>query len=62
MIHIKGLDNVVIRVQNIEAMIEFYCDVLGCIVEGSTYSVQCRTLRRTDHLGCFGLAPSPRIQ
>lgn len=33
MIHIKGLDHVVIRVQNIEAMIKFYCDVLGCVVE-----------------------------
>jgi len=33
MIRIKGLDHVVIRAQDVEAMIEFYCDVLGCVVE-----------------------------
>ncbi len=33
MIRIKGLDHVVIRVKNIDKMIQFYCDVLGCIVE-----------------------------
>ena len=32
MIRIKGLDHIVIRVQNTEAMIAFYCDVLGCVV------------------------------
>lgn len=33
MIRIKGLDHVVIRAQNPECMIKFYCDVLGCVVE-----------------------------
>lgn len=33
MIRIKGLDHVVIRAQDAEAMIRFYCDVLGCVVE-----------------------------
>ena len=33
MIRIKGLDHVVIRVKNIDKMIQFYCDVLGCMVE-----------------------------
>jgi len=33
MIQIKGLDHVVIRAQGVKAMIEFYCDVLGCVVE-----------------------------
>lgn len=33
MILIKGLDHVVIRAQDAETMIEFYCDVLGCVVE-----------------------------
>ena len=33
MIQIKGLDHVVIRAKGVEAMIEFYCDVLGCVVE-----------------------------
>ena len=33
MIRIKGLDHVVIRARNMEAMRDFYCDVLGCTVE-----------------------------
>ncbi len=33
MIRIKGLDHIVIRAQDAEAMIKFYCDVLGCVVE-----------------------------
>ncbi len=33
MIRIKGLDHVVIRAQDAEAMSKFYCDVLGCVAE-----------------------------
>ena len=33
MIRIKGLDHVVIRAQDAEAMSKFYRDVLGCVVE-----------------------------
>ena len=33
MIRIKGLDHVVIRAQNMDEMVKFYCDVLGCTVE-----------------------------
>lgn len=33
MIRIKGLDHVVIRATNLEAMVGFYCNVLGCTVE-----------------------------
>ena len=33
MIQIKGLDHVVIRAQDAEVMTEFYCDVLGCVIE-----------------------------
>ena len=33
MIQIKGLDHVVIRARDAEAMIGFYCNVLGCVVE-----------------------------
>jgi catechol 2,3-dioxygenase-like lactoylglutathione lyase family enzyme len=33
MIRVKGLDHVVIRARDAEAMIGFYCDVLGCVVE-----------------------------
>ena len=30
---LKGIDHVVIRTLNLEAMIDFYCNVLGCTVE-----------------------------
>ena len=30
---IIGLDHLVLRVRNIEVMINFYCDILGCIQE-----------------------------
>lgn len=33
MIHIKDIDHVVFRVRDLESMIAFYCDVLGCKVE-----------------------------
>lgn len=33
MIQTKGLDHIVIRAQDAQALIKFYCDVLGCVVE-----------------------------
>ncbi len=33
MIQLKGMDHLVLRVQNLEAMIDFYCQVIGCSVE-----------------------------
>lgn len=33
MIHIHGLDHIVLRTSNIEAMLTFYRDVLGCPIE-----------------------------
>jgi catechol 2,3-dioxygenase-like lactoylglutathione lyase family enzyme len=33
MIRIRGLDHVALRSSNLEAMVQFYCDVLGCTVE-----------------------------
>lgn len=33
MIAIRGLDHLVLRTASVEAMIGFYCDVLGCAVE-----------------------------
>ena len=33
MIRVKGLDHVVIRVRDLEAMVRFYEEVLGCTVE-----------------------------
>jgi catechol 2,3-dioxygenase-like lactoylglutathione lyase family enzyme len=33
MFHVKGLDHVVIRARDLERMVAFYQDVLGCAVE-----------------------------
>lgn len=33
MIRIRGLDHVVLRASDMDEMITFYCDVLGCMVE-----------------------------
>lgn len=32
-IHIRDIDHVVLRVTDLERMLFFYCDVLGCSVE-----------------------------
>jgi catechol 2,3-dioxygenase-like lactoylglutathione lyase family enzyme len=33
MIRIREIDHLVLRVVNLDAMLKFYCDVLGCTVE-----------------------------
>ncbi len=33
MIRLAGLDHIVLRVKDLERMIAFYCDVLGCTLE-----------------------------
>jgi glyoxylase I family protein len=44
MIRIREIDHVVLRVSNLDAMLAFYCDVLGCTVE-----------RRQDEIGLVQL-------
>jgi catechol 2,3-dioxygenase-like lactoylglutathione lyase family enzyme len=44
MIRIRGLDHLVLRVRDLEQMIDFYCRVIGCTVE-----------RRRDDLGLVHL-------
>ncbi|MDQ1831136.1 VOC family protein [Massilia scottii] len=44
MINIRDIDHVVLRVVDLEAMIGFYRDVLGCAIE-----------RRQDHIGLVQL-------
>lgn len=44
MIHIRQIDHIVLRVVDLDAMIRFYCDVLGCTVE-----------RRQDAIGLVQL-------
>jgi len=44
MIHIREIDHLVLRVVNLEGMLHFYCDVLGCAIE-----------RRQDSIGLVQL-------
>jgi catechol 2,3-dioxygenase-like lactoylglutathione lyase family enzyme len=44
MIHIRDIDHLVLRVVDVDAMLRFYCDVLGCTVE-----------RRQDDIGLIQL-------
>jgi catechol 2,3-dioxygenase-like lactoylglutathione lyase family enzyme len=44
MIHIRGIDHLVLRVVDLEKMIDFYCSALGCTVE-----------RRQDAIGLVQL-------
>jgi glyoxylase I family protein len=44
MIGIERIDHIVLRVSDLDAMIAFYCDVLGCTVE-----------RRRDEIGLIQL-------
>jgi len=44
MIHIREIDHLVLRVTDLERMLRFYCDALGCTVD-----------RRLDHIGLVQL-------
>jgi glyoxylase I family protein len=44
MIRIREIDHLVLRVVNLDAMLKFYCDVLGCTIE-----------RRQDAIGLIQL-------
>ncbi|VTU29690.1 Virulence protein [Variovorax sp. PBS-H4] len=44
MIHIRDIDHIVLRVADLDAMLGFYCEVLGCTVE-----------RRQDAIGLIQL-------
>jgi glyoxylase I family protein len=44
MIHIREIDHLVLRVVNLDQMLQFYCDLLGCTVE-----------RRQDQMGLVQL-------
>jgi glyoxylase I family protein len=44
MIRIREIDHVVLRIRDLEAMLHFYCEVLGCRVE-----------RRVDEIGLIQL-------
>jgi glyoxylase I family protein len=44
MIHIRDIDHLVLRIANLDKMLRFYCDALGCTV-----------LRRQDEIGLVQL-------
>ncbi|MEJ8848137.1 VOC family protein [Variovorax rhizosphaerae] len=44
MIHIREIDHLVLRVVDLEKMVRFYCDALGCVVE-----------KRQDNIGLVQL-------
>ncbi len=69
-INIKLIDHVVIRVKNLEQMVDFYCDVLGCRVEQGPGEMRLAQLRAGNSLidildvagplgGKAGRAPNP---
>ena len=49
-INIRLIDHVVIRVNNLEQMIDFYCDVLGCRVERGPGEMRLAQLRAGNSL------------
>ncbi len=50
MIDIKGLDHIVLRTQNLEAMLRFYRDILGCQIERSLPKLGLTQLRAGEAL------------
>ena len=46
----KGLDHVVLRIRDLEAMKTFYCDVLGCTVEDHDTKLGLFQVRAGDQL------------
>ena len=45
MIHVLGLDHIVLRVQDGARMTKFYCEVLGCTVERARQDIGLIQLR-----------------
>ncbi len=50
MINIREIDHLVLRVINIDAMLHFYCEVLGCAVERSNEEIGLIQLRAGQSL------------
>jgi catechol 2,3-dioxygenase-like lactoylglutathione lyase family enzyme len=44
-LHIRGLDHLVLRVSDLDAMLRFYCEALGCTVERQLESIGLVQLR-----------------
>ncbi|AZP11633.1 VOC family protein [Undibacterium parvum] len=50
MIHIVGIDHLVLRVSDLDRMLDFYCGVLGCSVERRLDDIGLVQLRAGQHL------------
>ena len=53
-INLRSIDHLVIRVTNLEAMVDFYCDVLGCPLERALDEAklaQCRRVGIAHQMG-----------
>ncbi|MFZ6751258.1 VOC family protein [Undibacterium sp. Ren11W] len=50
MIHIVGIDHLVLRVSDLDRMLNFYCGVLGCRVERRLDDIGLVQLRAGQHL------------
>jgi glyoxylase I family protein len=50
MIHILGIDHLVLRVSDLDRMLNFYCGVLGCSVERRLDDIGLVQLRAGQHL------------
>jgi len=47
---LRRLDHIVLRVRDVDAMVAFYCDVLGCTVERRQEAIGLTQLRAGDAL------------
>ena len=50
MIHIVGLDHLVLRTQDLDAMLHFYCGILGCSIERTLPTLGLTQLRAGNAL------------
>ena len=50
MLHVPGIDHLVLRVTNLPVMQAFYCDVLGCTVEREARDLGLTQLRADSSL------------
>lgn len=50
MFEIKSIDHIVLRTTQLDKMLFFYCDVLGCVIENKQEAIKLTQLRVGDNL------------
>lgn len=50
MFKIRGLDHIVLKTTNLNAMLHFYCDILGCQIEQKQPEISLTQLRAGEHI------------